>query len=217
MRDFQKMLDRIAYDIQRAADRVENVCQRHWAPRREWKQAGTGPDIEWARAGLRRVPRRLSDLATDGSCAMRYLLGYSLKGLAALQIFGGVLTVAIIFAVEDNPWHNEGFSVGLVLVATAQLIWWAGRLVHRSADRKRYAQLQHRLLRLARKKGGSLTVLEAATDCRMTVEKAEEILRELAVRGHAEVRVSDSGLMVYKFPEIERSHEKDWARPVDEL
>ena len=217
MRDFQTVLDRIACDIQHAADRVESVCQRHWASRGSWKKAGMGPDIESAREKLHRVPDRLSDLATDGSCAMRYLLGYTLKGLAALQIFGGVLTVAIIFAVEDNPWHNEGFSIGLVLVATAQLIWWAGRLVHRSADRKRYAQLQHRLLRLARKKGGSLTVLEAATDCRMTVEKAEEILRELAVRGHAEVRVSDSGLMVYKFPEIERSHEKDWARPVDEL
>ncbi len=217
MRDFQRMLDRIAYDIQRAADRVENVCQRHWASGRNWKRAGAGPDIERTRERLRRVPDRLSDLATDGSCAMRYLLGYSLKGLAALQIFGGVLTVAIIFSVEDNPWHNEGFSIGLVLIATAQLIWWAGRLVHRSADRKRYAQLQHRLLRLARQKGGSLTVLEAATDCRMTVEKAEEILRELAARGHAEVRVSESGLIVYKFPEIERSHEKDWARPVDEL
>lgn len=34
----------------------------------------------------------------------------------------------------------------------------------------------------------------------MTVEKAEEILRELAARGHAEVRVSESGLIVYYFP-----------------
>ncbi len=160
MRDFQRMLDRIAYDIQRAADRVENVCQRHWASGRNWKRAGAGPDIERTRERLRRVPDRLSDLATDGSCAMRYLLGYSLKGLAALQIFGGVLTVAIIFSVEDNPWHNEGFSIGLVLIATAQLIWWAGRLVHRSADRKRYAQLQHRLLRLA--VGEQQRVTEAA-------------------------------------------------------
>ena len=49
------------------------------------------------------------------------------------------------------------------------------------------------------------------------LEKAEEILRELAARGHVEVRVSDSGLMVYHFPEIERWDEKHWAKPVDEL
>ncbi len=51
----------------------------------------------------------------------------------------------------------------------------------------------------------------------MTVEKAEEILRDLAVRGHAEVRVSESGMIVYHFLEIERQDEKSRARPVDEL
>ena len=60
-------------------------------------------------------------------------------------------------------------------------------------------------------------VLEAATDGRMTVDTAEEILRELAARGHAEVRVSESGLLVYHLSEIERAEEKDRARPVDEL
>ena len=49
------------------------------------------------------------------------------------------------------------------------------------------------------------------------MEKAEEILRELAVRGHAEMRVSESGLVVYHFPEIEHWDERHWARPVDEL
>ena len=92
------------------------------------------------------------------------------------------------------------------------MFWLAGRLLHRSADRKRHAQHQHRLLKLAREKDGKLTVLEAATDARMTVEKAEDILRDLAIRGHAEVRVSDSGMMVYHFPEIERWEENRTVR-----
>jgi hypothetical protein len=155
---------------------------------------------------------------------MRYLLGYFLKGAAVLQ---GVAAMALLItAVVGALSRGSGFasppflthlSIGLSLVVLSQLVWFAGRLLHRSADRKRYAQLQARLLRLARDRGGSLTVLEAATDCRMTVEKAEEILRELAARGHVEVRVSDSGLMVYHFPEIERWDEKHWAKPVDEL
>ena len=145
---------------------------------------------------------------------MRYLIGYSLKGLAILQGMAGL--VLIVVAIADN-WDLEPLCIGLGLVATAQLFWWGGRLLQRSADRRRYARDQHRLIRLARERGGSLTVLEAAADCRMTVEKAEEILRDLAVRGHAEVRVSDSGMIVYHFLEIERQDEKGRARPVDEL
>ena len=145
---------------------------------------------------------------------MRYLIGYSLKGLAIMQGVTG-LFLAIHSIVEG--WDLKPLCFALGLVATAQIIWWGGRLVHRSADRRRYARDQHRLIRLARERGGSLTVLEAAADCRMMVEKAEEILRELAVRGHAEVRVSDSGMIVYHFLEIERQDEKGRARPVDEL
>jgi hypothetical protein len=62
-----------------------------------------------------------------------------------------------------------------------------------------------------------LTVLQVATDIRITVEKAEEILRELAARGHAEMRISESGLIVYHFPEIERWEERQWAKRVDDL
>ena len=58
---------------------------------------------------------------------------------------------------------------------------------------------------------------EAAMGTRITVEKTEEILRELTISGHAEMRISDSGLVVYHFPEIERWDEKYRARPVDEL
>ena len=155
---------------------------------------------------------------------MRYLTGYFLTGFAVLHAFGGlalVITAAVRTVGTGNGFSSPGFltplSIGLALVIFAQMVWWAGRLLHRSADRKRYAQLQARLLRLARERGGCLTVLEAAADARMTVEKAEEILRELAVRGHVEVRVSDSGMMVYHFPEIERWDEKRWAKPVDEL
>ncbi len=147
---------------------------------------------------------------------MRYFFGYSMKVYAAAQGLGGLILTAISFARYPR-WDSEALSIGLVLVATAQLFWWAGHLINRSADRKRHAQCQHRLLRLAREREGNLTVLEAATDGRMTVDKAEEILRELAARGHAEVRVSDSGLIVYHFLEITHWDEKRWAKPVDEL
>ena len=60
-------------------------------------------------------------------------------------------------------------------------------------------------------------MIEAATESKITVEKTEELLRELVLSGYAEMRISDSGLVAYHFLEIERWNEKHWARPVDEL
>lgn len=149
---------------------------------------------------------------------MRYAFSVLLKATAILFVFGGLM--GIVF----SGFHSSGFSldpldffVGIAVIALALVLWLAARSVHMSAEHRRYAQYQHRLLRLAREKGGSLTVLEAATDGRMTVGKAEEILGALAVGGSAEVRVSESGLVVYHFPEIEHGSEKCRAKPVDDL
>jgi len=224
MRDLEKLADEIARKIDRAVNDAEKKVKNKW--KGHWKaQVHTiSDDIDSATNQIKRVPDRLSDLATDGSCAMRYLFAYGLKGMAALEGFAGFMVVILALA-NHNFWNDTGwtrefletFSAGLGLIVTSQLIWWAGRKVHQSADRKSYAKDQNRILRMARKKGGSLTVLEAATDLRFPVKKTEEILRELAISGHVEMRISDSGMVVYHFPEIERWDEKHWARPVDEL
>lgn len=149
---------------------------------------------------------------------MRIAFAFLLKATAILFVFGGL--TGMVF----SGFRSSGFSLspldffmGIAVIALALIFWLAGRRVHLSAEHKRYAQFQHRLLRLAHEKDGSLTVLEAATDGRMTVGKAEEILGALAVGGSAEVRVSESGLVVYHFPEIERGSEKCRAKPVDDL
>ena len=149
---------------------------------------------------------------------MRIAFAFLLKATAILFVFGG-LTGMVFSGFQSSGFTLSpvDFFMGIAVIALALVFWLAGRKVHLSAEHKRYAQFQHRLLRLAREKGGSLTVLEAATDGRMTVGKAEEILGALAVGGSAEVRVSESGLVVYHFPEIERGSEKHRAKPVDEL
>ena len=224
MRDLEKLADEIARKIDRAVNDAERKVKDKWKGRWTAHVHSTNDDFRSATDQIKRVPDRLSDLATDGSCAMRYLFAYGLKGVAALQGFAGTMVV-LMALVEYSPWNDtrwtqdflETFSAGLGLIVTSQLIWWAGRKVYQSADRKSYARDQNRILRMARQKGGNLTVLEVATDLRLTVEKSEEILRELAISGHVEMRISDSGMVVYHFPEIERWDEKHWARPVDEL
>lgn len=221
MRDLEKLADEIASKIDHAVNNAERKIKKKWKGNWEARVHSANSDFQTATNSFKRVPDRLSDLATDGSCAMRYLFAYGLIGMAALIGFCGLMLVFMVL-IEHPPWATgttsfEKLSGGLALIVFSQLIWWAGRRVKRSGDKKAHAKNQHRILRLAREKGGSLTVTEAAMDTRITVEKTEEILRELTISGHAEMRISDSGLVVYHFPEIEHWDEKNRARPVDEL
>ena len=221
MRDLEKLADEIASKIDRAVNDAERKIKKKW--KGNWEARVHSASSDFQINSFKRVPDRLSDLATDGSCAMRYLFAYGLIGMATLMGFCGLMLVLMVL-IQHPPWvdgttpfMHEEFSGGLVLIIISQIIWWAGRRVKRSGDKKAHAKNQHRILRLARNKGGSLTVIEAATDTRITVEKTEEILRELTIRGHAEMRISDSGMVVYHFPEIEHWDEKYRARPVDEF
>ncbi len=216
MRDLEKLADEIARKIDRALGDTERKFHNKW--QRQWKTQvnHTADDLRSVSREFKRMPNRLSDIATDGSCAMRYLFAYGLKSLAFFMGLGGLI-VAATAIVSYGPRDMEQLSVGLSLLVAAQLIWWGSNRIRRSADQRAYARDQLKILRLAREKDGSLPVLETATETRLTVEKAEEILRQLAVGGHAEMRISESGLVVYHFPEIERWDEKRWARPVDEM
>jgi hypothetical protein len=210
------IVDEVVSEVTNALKDAERNIRREWSwTRDDWKESRTVRDFKTAKEKLNEVPDRLSDLATDGSCFMRYLFAYGIKGFSTLMAFGGL--IGAIHGFSEDPTEFESVVAGLSFLAVGQLGFWGGHLIHKSANRKRDAKDQNRLLRLARSRGGSLTVLEAATDLRLTVDKTEEMLRGLAARGHTEVRVSESGLLVYHFAEIELSSEKFGAKPVDEL
>lgn len=213
MRELEKLADEIARKIDRAVNDVESKVKRKMNTTWKAQIHRTQDDFRTTSDSIKRVPDRLSDFATDGGCAMRYLMAYGMKGVGLMMGLGGLIAASVGAVGQDL----EPVSVGLSLLVFSQILWWGGNRVKKSAEGRAYARDQHRVLRLAREKDGSLTVLEAATEIRLTVEKAEEILRELAARGHAEMRISDSGLIVYHFPEIERWEEKQWAKRVDDL
>lgn len=216
MRSHKHVVDEIVSEVTDALKDAERNIRREWRwTREDWQKSRTARDIRSARDRLNEVPDRLSDFATDGSCFVRYLFAYSIKGGSILVAVIGL--IATFHGFTENPTSLESVAAGLGLLAAGQLGFWGGHAIHRSANRRRDAKDQNRLLRLARSRGGSLTVLEAAADLRLTVDKTEDMLRELAARGHAEVRVSESGLLVYHFAEIEYASEKAEARPVDEL
>jgi hypothetical protein len=139
-----------------------------------------------------------------------------LKSCAVMLLTGGL--IAIFVGLANVIQHNrleEPLSVGAALSIIAGLLWLLGRKLDEAAKLIRYRRQQNRVVRLARDRGGRLTVTEAAADTGLTVEEAAEILKRMADGGYVELEVTDSGLMVYRFPEILYAHEKHWSRGVE--
>jgi hypothetical protein len=67
------------------------------------------------------------------------------------------------------------------------------------------------ILRVARKNGGFVTPGEASLEGDMTVDEARKLLEKMASSGSAEMRVRSSGVVVYFFPDFERTNNDDFA------
>jgi hypothetical protein len=63
-------------------------------------------------------------------------------------------------------------------------------------------ELELRVLKLARLHGGRLTTPLAAAELGVSMEVADKQLTEIAAAGHAEVDVTDDGVVVYDFPAL---------------
>ncbi|MDM8541737.1 hypothetical protein QUF90_11675 [Desulfococcaceae bacterium HSG9] len=62
---------------------------------------------------------------------------------------------------------------------------------------------QHKaILKLAKTKGGTVTVSEIVLGTSLSLEEAEEMLQYFAAKGYANMRLNDSGAIVYEFPGI---------------
>lgn len=70
------------------------------------------------------------------------------------------------------------------------------------------------LLRLAKQRGGSLTVAEAVAYCDLSRDEAEQRLDDLCKSGFAEVRVSQDGVLVYQFEGFLSLEQKSRAKGV---
>ena len=64
------------------------------------------------------------------------------------------------------------------------------------------------VLRLAERLGGRVTVVEVVAETGIGADAAEETLGGLVARGMAEPEVTDGGLVVYRFPDIEQLKDK---------
>lgn len=122
---------------------------------------------------------------------LRRVLGGALAGLAVL-----ITTVGLA--------EGELAALGVAAVmggAGSATFYWGWRALQ---DRRKaiVSAIQQKILRLAGKKGGALTVTEVATELSLSLPAAERVL--LAMDDGFRVRsdVTDEGLILYEFPEL---------------
>ena len=121
-------------------------------------------------------------------------------------------------AAESAPYAGGEimpFVVGVSLVIFGSLLWVLSKKFEEAAHRVRYRRQQNRVVRLSHQRGGRLTVTETAAETGLAIEEADEILKGMADGGFVEVEITDSGMMVYRFPEVLYAHEKNWSRGVE--
>jgi hypothetical protein len=130
------------------------------------------------------------------------LVGF-MRSSATLSSFGSVMALLITVVVPA--------AAGIAL---AMRYFRRGRLVDTRRDQLRQQTVEAEVLRLAGERGGRLTLVEVVTEMAVSTEAAQQALDALVHREIADIAVTDSGVLVYTFHDVERLAEKSRARGI---
>jgi hypothetical protein len=123
-----------------------------------------------------------------------------------------------------SPWGMPFGGYWFLLIPAAIIITIGiYRLLASSSHRRepngrkvRKMSLQDQVIQLAFRKGGLLTVTDVVAETGLTFKKAEKALNEMVDFSRVNMRVSDSGIVVYEFVEI-RNKDLDKAKTLGEM
>jgi hypothetical protein len=142
---------------------------------------------------------------------MRSIGGALLLALAAFMFVG------YMRADVGGPAALFALLITVVLPAAGGLALLTGarrggpKLAARREQLRRDT-LQAELLRLAAARHGRLTIVEAVTELAITPEEAKDNLDALALRDLADFEVTDSGIVVYVFHDVQRLDDKHHSK-----
>lgn len=121
-----------------------------------------------------------------------------LLGLFGFVMLAGVLIGVLEGSSRYSPLTNLllSFLFGVLPLA---LSWILYRRVRRGVARRKAEAAEAAVLKAARERQGTLTAVDVAADCGMSLEQAQEILDRLHLGGFCEIDVTDAGTVVYRF------------------
>ncbi|HZU76104.1 MAG TPA: hypothetical protein VFA70_05020 [Dehalococcoidia bacterium] len=131
-------------------------------------------------------------------------IGYA--GTGVTLVLFGLIAAGINLVAIFNPTPSESLStnvIGLLLAGVLPLLVGIWLIVNAviAASRRTFQTKELTIIRLAAGYHGVLTVSQVAREGGMAVEEADEILRHLYHKGICDMRLADSGEIVYRFPE----------------
>ncbi len=146
---------------------------------------------------------------------MRPVLGFTLVGISLFMLLGFLRADLSISAMETLLTLLIAVGVPGAAGGTLLMQHFGGgkKLAHSRAELIRKTQ-EAELLRLAGENDSKLTVVEVVRELAVTHPEAEELLKSLVVRGFAEIEITDSGMLVYSFPDVKLLDEKSTSRGV---
>ena len=112
-----------------------------------------------------------------------------------------------MIGIAEGELVALGFAAAIGGAGSATFYWgWAALQERRKAI---VAAVQRRILLLADRKGGSLTVTEVAAELNLSIPAAERVL--IAMDDGLRVRsdITDEGLILYEFPELQHRKQLD--------
>lgn len=141
---------------------------------------------------------------------MGRIAGWVLMALAAFMFMG------YLGASVEGPAALFALLIAVVLPGATGFALATGRLGGRRPgarrDELRQQTLEAEILRLAGRHGGKLTIVEAVGELAITPEDAKHALDALALRGLADFEVTDSGVVVYVFHDVQNLDDKSRSR-----
>lgn len=115
----------------------------------------------------------------------------------------GILVAALLISVGIVETELAAVATGGVFgLGGATTFWWGWRALQGRRDAL-MSSLQRRVLLLASRKGGTLTVTEVAADLDLSLEAAEKVLISMDDGFRVRSEITREGLLLYEFPEIQ--------------
>ncbi len=118
---------------------------------------------------------------------------------------GAILLATLMILVGIVEFEAAPIIVGGVMGMGGSLnfLWgWKALQERRNAVMR---GLERRILKLARTRGGALTVTDVAAELDLSLEAAEKLLNEMEDGFRIRSDVTDEGIIVYEFPEVQHA------------
>jgi len=116
---------------------------------------------------------------------------------------GAILMATLMILMGIVEFEAAAIAVGGVMGAAGSLNFLWGWKALQERRKKVMQGLERRILRLARVRAGTLTVTDVAAELDLSMEASESLLNEMEDGFRIRSDVTDDGIIVYEFPEVQ--------------